>query len=298
MKNFYLFRRITFITLFIFFGVLSLFPQTNSNFTLWQLSSQINTIGNSYVFQMDNGKVVVMDGGVKEETEYLRGFLAALGNEVEAWFISHPHGDHMGALNQILIDPGEIRIKTIYHSALPPAFYMPNETESSTYSTERFYSNLSNSGIRVLNMTEPGMMVEIDQTKFKILSVANPDITVNAYNNSSMAIRTWDAAKSMLFLGDMGAEGGDRLLTGPYREELDCDYLQMAHHGQAGVSAEFYRSINFRACLWPTPSWVYDNDQGEGYNTGNLQTMEIRELMDSLGIKEQYLSFEGLTKID
>ena len=110
-------------TLFMFSWLLSAFPQEESNFTLWQLPSQINTIGNSYVFQMSNGKVVVMDGGVKEETSYLKGFLAALGNEVEAWFISHPHSDHMGALNQILMEPGEIRIKTIYHSALIPSFY-------------------------------------------------------------------------------------------------------------------------------------------------------------------------------
>ncbi len=200
MEDFYLIRRITLIALIVFSGQLCVFPQKGSNFTLWQLPSQI---------------------------------------------------------------------KAIYHSALPPAFYKPNETESSTYSTEGFYNNLSNSGIQVVNVTSPGMTVEIDQTKFKILSVANPDITVNAYNNSSMAIRTWDAKKPMLFLGDMGAEGGDRLLAGA-----------------------------FRVCLWPTPSWIYENDQGEGYNTGNLQTIEIRELMDSLGIKEHYLSFEGLTKIN
>lgn len=32
----------------------------------------------------------------------MRGFIGALGNEVEAWFISHPHDDHMGALSVIL----------------------------------------------------------------------------------------------------------------------------------------------------------------------------------------------------
>ena len=53
-----------------------------SGFTLWQLASQVNTIGNSYVLLTDKGKVVVMDGGVPDETSYLRGFLGALGNEV------------------------------------------------------------------------------------------------------------------------------------------------------------------------------------------------------------------------
>jgi beta-lactamase superfamily II metal-dependent hydrolase len=257
----------------------------------------VNTIGNSYVFQTSNGKVAVMDGGMKEETAYLKGFLAALGNEVEAWFISHPHNDHMSALNQILMNPGDIRIKTIYHSALLPSFYQVYEPQQASL-TENFYKNLDSSEIRVVNFTEPGKTIEIDKTKFKILSVANPDITVNPYNNSSMAIRVWDAKKSMLFLGDMGKEEGDRVLNGPYRDDLDCDYLQMAHHGQQGVSLEFYRAIKFRACLWPTPTWVYDNNQGEGFNTGNLKTLEVRGLMDELGIKEQYMSFEGLTKID
>ncbi len=36
---------------------------------------------------------------------------------------------------------------------------------------------------------------------------------------------------------------------------------------------------------------------GEGYDTGPFKTMEIRELVDSLGIKEQYMQFEGLVKI-
>ena len=290
-------QRTILILLFIFAGILSAFPQKKSNFTVWQLPSQINTIGNSYVFQMNNGKVVVMDGGVKEENPYLKGFLAALGNEVEAWFISHPHGDHMGALNHILMDPGEIRISTIYHSPLSADFYKENEAQQATLTGE-FYSNLEKSGIQVVEITEPGRIIEIDRTKFKILSVANEDITINAYNNSSMAIRVWDAKKSMLFLGDMGSEAGDRLLEGPFRKELDCDYLQMAHHGQNGVSKDFYRTVKFTACLWPTPSWVYENDQGKGYNTGTLQTIEIRNLIDSLGIREQYVSFEGLTKIN
>ena len=66
-----------------------------SGFTLWQLPSQHNDIGNSYVLLTDKGRVVVMDGGQPREADYLRGFIEALGNEVEAWIISHPHPDHM-----------------------------------------------------------------------------------------------------------------------------------------------------------------------------------------------------------
>ena len=51
-------------------------------------------------------------------------------------------------------------------------------------------------------------------------------------------------------MGDLAKEGGDILLNGSYRGDLNCDYLQMAHHGQRGVRMDFYRSIEFEACLW------------------------------------------------
>ena len=54
--------------------------KSGNGFTLWQIPSQINTIGNSYVLITNKGRIVVMDGGVKEETPFLRGFLGALGN--------------------------------------------------------------------------------------------------------------------------------------------------------------------------------------------------------------------------
>ena len=50
---------------------------------MWQIPSHRNTIGNSYVFRTKGGKVIVMDGGFPEEEFTLRGFLGALGNEVE-----------------------------------------------------------------------------------------------------------------------------------------------------------------------------------------------------------------------
>jgi beta-lactamase superfamily II metal-dependent hydrolase len=286
---------------FIYFIIalfFSIIPATaaKNTFTLWQLPSQINTIGNSYIILTRNGKVVVMDGGVKEEAPYLRGFLAALGNEVEAWFVTHPHPDHIGALTEILKTPQGIVIKKLYQSEFSPAF---RDTEPDCApAANAYYDALAALGVPVTNYATPGAQLDIDGVNFKILTVTNENIRVNPYNNSSMAIRVWDKKKSILFLADLGLESGDLLLNGPYRKDLDCDYLQMAHHGQRGVSKDFYRTVKFSACLWPTPSWVYNNDAGNGFNTHTLETVEIRELMEELGITRHYISFEGLSKIE
>ena len=212
-----------------------------SGFTLWQIPSQINTIGNSYVFLTDKGRVVVMDGGVKEEAMFLKGFLAALGNEVEAWFISHPHDDHMGALNAILENPGELKIKRIYHSRFSNA--LSRSEQGSHPSTEIFYAQLDAldpAVTEVIDLREPGLELKIDGMNLKILGVTNEEFAhTNPYNNSSMIIRVWDKAKSIVFLGDAGIECGDKVLNSAYRNDLDCDYLQVAHHGQQGLQRRF-----------------------------------------------------------
>ena len=288
-------NKITSVIFLVFALAGNVNSQTKSDFELWQLPSQINTIGNSYVFRTAEGKIAVMDGGVSAEAPYLRGFLAALGNKVDIWFISHPHPDHFGALLEILIDPKDLKIEKIYHSEFSSQLYSADP--GSKEGVEVFYEFLKKSGIQVINVKEAGPVILLDHTQFKILGVTNEDILVNPYNNSSMIIRVWDDSKSMLFLGDCGQEEGDRLLSGPYRKELDCDYIQMAHHGQQGVSKDFYRTVKFNACLWPTPSWVYNNDVGQGFNTHILKTVEIRELIDSLGIQSNYISWKGLTHI-
>jgi beta-lactamase superfamily II metal-dependent hydrolase len=236
-----------------------------------------------------------MDGGVDAEAPYLRGFLAARGNKVDVWFISHPHPDHIGALFEILKDPKDLKIEKIYHSGFSSQLCSAEPDYKD--GAEEFYALLKESAIPVVNVKEAGVVIILGHTQFKILGVTNEDLLVNPYNNSSMIIRVWDDSKSMLFLGDCGKEEGDRLLSGPYRKELDCDYIQMAHHGQQGVSKNFYRTVKFKACLWPTPSWVYNNDAGKGFNTHILKTVEIRELIDSLGIRTNYISWKGLTHI-
>ena len=46
----------------------------------------------------------------------------------------------------------------------------------------------------------------IDGLRIEVLGVRNPEITVNAMNNSSMVLRVSDGTKSVLFLGDLGVE--------------------------------------------------------------------------------------------
>ena len=88
------------------------------------------------------------------------------------------------------------------------------------------------------------------------------------------------------------------MLEGPYRDRLRADYVQMSHHGQNGVDEAFYQAVRPTCCLWPTPRWQWENDAGEGPETGPWRTREVREWMEKLNVQKHYVSADGLCRID
>lgn len=71
---------------------------------------ELNANGNSFVIQLKNGHFIIEDGGKNYDAPYLLDYLESLTPEgekpvVEAWFITHPHDDHAGAMYQIATNP-------------------------------------------------------------------------------------------------------------------------------------------------------------------------------------------------
>ena len=102
-----------------------------------------------------------------------------------------------------------------------------------------------------------------------------------------------------MILGDLGVEGGRTLLSTVDPALIKADYCQMSHHGQNGVSREVYEAIRPTYCLWPTPSWLWDNMGPGGYDTGIFGTVVTRGWLSSLRcVKKHYLMIKGTQVID
>ena len=254
------------------------------HFSLTQISSATDTIGESYLMKTRGGSVIMVDGGYASDAEKLRHHLVKAGRHVDLWFITHPHEDHMEALATILRDPQDITIGKVIYSRLPDDF-LNCEMESADHARS-YYHAFDNfmAGTDFINVHQAGQRYDIDGIGIMILSVADMTIQRHCYNEQSMVIRVWDDTKSVVFLGDAEAQRGEKVLA-QYRDYLDCDYLQMAHHGQSGCNEQFYKTIRFRACLWPTPSWVWNPDPN-----GPLKTMDTRRWMEEKGITEHHVS--------
>ena len=117
----------------------------------------------------------------------------------------------------------------------------------------------------------------------------------NYGNNSGIMFKMETPGESVLFTGDMGNRGDVYLKDEWTRKEIEsCTLIQMAHHGQNGTSDAFYNAIkDIKVCLYPAVDWVYNNDNGSGFNTANLDSLHIRDLMRERGVMNVYTSGMG-----
>lgn len=74
------------------------------------IEPELYSAGNSFVFQLKNGHFIVNDGGTLENIFYLFDLLDSLAPNgekpvIEAWIVSHSHGDHMDVLRALTKRP-------------------------------------------------------------------------------------------------------------------------------------------------------------------------------------------------
>lgn len=258
---------------------------------LTQLKNNSSRQMMGYFIKTDNNKIIVIDGGLKEDAPSLINKINENGGEVEAWFLTHPHMDHIGAFQEI-VETSNVKINNVYTTLNELSWY--EEYEKNRISEiKEFFSIIENEKIKDkkhdVSLNE---RIKIDNIECEILGIKNPEITINPINNSSMVIKMKTHSKNIIFLADTGVESGQKLLKNQ-KEKLKADIVQMAHHGQSGAEKEVYEQIKPEICLWPTPEWLWNNDPGTGYNTGIWKTIETRKWMEDLGVTENYAEKDG-----
>jgi beta-lactamase superfamily II metal-dependent hydrolase len=253
-------------------------------------SGDINSCG--YIIKTKNNKLIIVDGGRDIDSEIVLEYINDIGNgTVDYWFVTHPHADHIGALIKLL-ETEDITIKNLCYSFNSLEWYEQYDARGVEAETSMI-NDLSSE--KIVNKIEgqKGQVIDIDNVRCDILRGANPEITnSNNGNESSMVFKltATDVDKSIIFLGDIAGYASLELLENP--EELKADVVQMAHHGQGGATEAVYKAINPKICCFNAPEWLYNNDSGEGYNTGNWQSITVRSWVENLGAKS-LLAYEG-----
>ena len=266
--------------------------------TLYMLQEQSPIQMMSYVLRTKEGKLVVIDGGNKQDAQHLQDTLVRLGGPelaVDLWLLTHPHSDHVDALLEIFSRPHPLKVKRIYSRFLSYEFYKANDYEGCTDArTTKEYNEFAAAHPGLCFTYEKGQKFTVGSAEIHVLHVPEDEsLPMNVINNSSVVLRLDAEGQRVLFLGDLGEEAGDRVLATVPHEELRADFVQMAHHGQFGVKKSFYEAVAPKACLWNTPQWLWDNTQGKGYNTGPWKTVEVQGWMKELGVRHHFVTKDG-----
>ena len=258
------------------------------------LTSVIDTICNSFVITTEDGRVIVIDGGYQQETDHFLGYLKELtGSErprVDAWFLTHPHDDHCNNFFNIMENrPDAVSVERIYLNFPSKGFFEgeAGRDESAAGTMEDFYRVLPLIADRV-RILSGGDELSVGAARFRVLY--SQDFAIKGCNSASLVFRMDLGGRSALFTGDCGVEAGEKILRlWGDSSLLDCEICQMAHHGQNGCARSFYEAVKPEICLWPTPSWLWTNHDGNG----PYKTLETRRWMEELGVKENLVNKDG-----
>lgn len=182
----------------------------------------------SVLIETNQGKIIMIDGGVEEDAAHLIQSLMARGGHVDTWLITHPHSDHVGALNYILSHPEcGITVDNLYYSFANLSWYQEYEA----YRADMVAALMNTFSLlpqeKLHGDIYKGQEIWVDNIKITVMN--KPYLqSYNSINNSSVAYMLDINGKKALFLGDMGAETGKQFIEDTPPELLTCDILQMA----------------------------------------------------------------------
>ena len=271
--------------------------------TLYMLPSVTGMQCLSAIITNAGGDVFVIDGGYNNDYQTIYHYLTELGKDtIKGWFFTHPHQDHFNVFSKFIAKYGEeITVEKVYYAwSEEESWYTARKSfEHEDIMLDGF--NAFKNAVTTCGCThiEPmtGDIYNFGSFSFEIMySPKNGDGTYGLdlakygfdpaneskgrynVNDLSLVIKLTAGDKKLLFLGDAGVEAGKWLYdTYQGTNELEADFVQMAHHGQAGVEENVYGLIQPKYAFFNCDYAVWNN------TSGKLKTLTVRGWIESLG---------------
>lgn len=177
---------------------------------------------------IDGDMVMLVDGGEKEEAEFIIGFLKKLGIEkIDYMVATHPHSDHIGSLAEIInyFPVDNIILPEITHT-------------SKTY--ENLILSISENNVNAI-FPDVYDTFTLDNASFTILG-PEPN-RHDDLNDNSIVFKLDYGNSSFMFTGDAEKAEEEDILS--LNTNLGSDVLKVGHHGSnTSTSKEFLDRVN------------------------------------------------------
>ena len=173
-----------------------------------------------------DGYYILVDGGEVEYSSTIINFLESNGiKKLDAYVLTHPHSDHIGAAADIINSVECDKIFTTYFSEF-------NVPTTNVY--ERVLDAIYESG------AEPVAVEAGDSFRFGDLEIdiVAPIFESEEYNAMSVVFTAQYKGSSVLFTGDTIKNVENQMLD--YGYNVDADVLKVAHHGSTTSNSEAF----------------------------------------------------------
>ena len=110
------------------------------------LKSVTNIQMNSFLITTEYGKVIAIDGGHRQDARYFIDYLQEVTGasvpHLDAWFLTHPHNDHVDAFLEVMENHSdEISVERVYFN-FPSVHFLAKESEETDKTLMEFYACL------------------------------------------------------------------------------------------------------------------------------------------------------------
>ena len=236
-----------------------------------------------YLLKTPEGKTVMIDGGRMEgaDAAYLHELILKEGGRVDLWLITHAHDDHFSALSLILQDMDELDFEIgDMRICFPPTEWLRTVESGQPYDPAvKFLEGLQKHGISATALHR-GDVIACGGLTIDVMHDCENFENYHCVNDTGAVLRVHYPNRDILFLADIEIPAAKELMALYTPEQLQCDIVQLAHHGQGGAHREFYEIVRPKIALYSAPMWLWTNKDG----TGPFKTLETRRWMRELGV--------------
>ena len=263
--------------------------------------------GMFYVIRLADNSVVLIDGGNshhanRDSTQALLDFLYEITGtpttekvRIACIFFTHLHGDHISLTKQLITDySSRLTVERAMYNNSAQRFAKSSgwdEMDSTFYSFTDFLKQ-TYPNIKFLK-PHTGQSIRLADADFQIV-VTHEDLVnsktgktlLEEFNSTSTVLKITVNNRSILLLGDWGGnmdepsayDAMENYFLQPYKTDtgysfLQCDAVQVAHHGINSWMGNIYAAVRAKVVLLPTSdSWNYATAGMTGITTVIDQT--------------------------
>ena len=253
--------------------------------------------GMGFIIRLADGSFCIIDGGMGDpdhvDSNKLMNILRSQMPEgtdkpvIAAWLFTHLHGDHIGVFNcfsldfhdQIVLERLVFNFPTEEDTAKSDSPYMLDDT---IYRYTQFKKNLADfyPDVPVLKV-HTGSRFQVRNAAFEVLYTLDDlypkTILDGGMNECSVLYKMTVGGQTTLWTGDFAFNATDLVLK-EFDGALQCDILQLAHHGINGT-VPLYSRVDPTYVLWPVWDGGFESMRNSAQNKWLIDSPKVRHVI-------------------